>query len=303
MSYSFRLAAIVLCAAAASASSAEIPALAFDADAEQASALSFVKDSDPAPLIAATRSGLRARRACEAVEFKPGGAPRSPVARLKSGLYREECSTRRTWCRRFGERRRCTERSCRDELVDVVVRDAVVELSGPWAPWPWERDVFQLCLQGERLAGAPQAPSHRYGEPRLRTEGLVPPLTVVEFPVLAKIPTAPDPAGIEAVSFSYDRAAGRLRLVIKDRWAAEYAGEKTGLRLRLKRNVVLWPDEVVVELKLESDTAAERQIVFPAARAGRYWVEWEFSRRGNVSLPDAQIAKPTTRVDVAPAAG
>ncbi len=237
----------------------------------------------------ASASAVKAMRDCAVVHFAPTDGKASQPVTLSSPLYRQVC------------RKVEGQNVCEDELLRTETRNVIVEFKGPRKPQPWEKDVFSVCLQSTDLSLRVLAASHEYGRPRLRgSKGSF----IFELPILRKIATAPDASGIYVESFAPDASIGGLRFVLKDKWATPYKGEITAIKLRLKRDIENRIDSTVMEQELLWPASETYDIPFPAwlflkelpAQGKKYFVEWEFSRRGQISLQDFQKKGQTARV-------
>ena len=116
----------------------------------------------------------------------------------------------------------------------------------------------------------------------------------------------PDASGITVASLSPG-----LKLSLADRWASYYTGEKTVLKLTLRKEVSFWPDQTVLEKELTVDPAAGYSVDFLAyggefsqkLEAGKkYYVKYSFKRAGKISKQDFTKTSETGKISYQPGA-
>lgn len=259
---------------------AQAPALPidFDAGVRSAAVSAALAEPDPSAPAPEPEGGKAAEvsRDCVPIAFGRKDGPVSPPVELRSEVFESRCEEHRGGTR------------CWTRLLRAVSRSVVLSLQGDRAPLPWEVEVFMACLEDERLTVDVVRASHEY---RL-THQPGPEAYVVEARALRKLPTEPDPRGIRVDSFYPTPGAGLL-LSLRDKWAAQYSGERTGIRLTVKSEARRRPDRVVCRSVLELPAAPIYRIPIPSV-AGcrpaltpgeRYYAEWGFERLGEVSLP------------------
>lgn len=222
---------------------------------------------------------LRSTKDCKFIAFKAGDPQISRPASLTSYVFEKVCED-------YQDGRHCFERLLRKER-----RKVVVELTGARMALPWEREVFGVCLEDTSVSVEVAEASHKYNI--VKKPGL--PEYRVEAQAVAKIPAAPDPAGITAGALAAAEGPAGLTLAFEDKWGSFYADfpeERTVLRLTLKQDNPAWFDGVVLEKELELAPAEAYSVDFsqfasdfrrPLEPGRLYYVKWSFSRKGNVS--------------------
>jgi len=215
----------------------------------------------------------RWERDCVHFVFEPKDRE-SEAVWLTSTEYVEECT--------YDERglRRCWEVPRFRTRARVQVR-----IPQRQEPYPWEREVFEMCLEGNWLTFDDIRPAFDYDARFIDRTG------IVELKPKKKIPTDPDPDGIRVESFGLDAASGHFLLTLSDRWAIFYQGEKTVLKVALKKKVFLG-SQTLFEGEFSLDPA-ERYVVRFADLAGQFksqpkegdrcFVAWSFRRIGKIS--------------------
>ncbi|MEF3280424.1 MAG: hypothetical protein K6357_05595 [Elusimicrobiota bacterium] len=128
-----------------------------------------------------------------------------------------------------------------------------------------------------------------------------------------KIPTKPDPEGINYTEFSYDKETKKYTFKLNDKWANEYAGEKVAIKIELMKSVANWFDSSMGEKEFIFDVSNSYEIVFgekdlvkpqtdnEATRNEKlfetkgYYLKWGFKRIGSIST-DKFIKKGDTPI-------
>ncbi|MEI7481819.1 MAG: hypothetical protein WCK75_05665 [Elusimicrobiota bacterium] len=100
---------------------------------------------------------------------------------------------------------------------------------------PWERETFDICLEGPWSSLYVREAGYKYNERRLGGYD-----TLFELTPQYKIATRPDENGLSIGEFSY--AGGKYSFKVNDAWAKEYAGEKVAIKVDLFRAVPGWFD-------------------------------------------------------------
>ena len=235
----------------------------------------------------------RAERDCATFSFAPEGPETSDAVWLRSTEYYEECTT--TGDPRHGGGTFCREvpRWTHQERVQLQLRNRQ-------KLFPWEREVFEACLEGSWLNVYTLQAAHEYksaqnGGNFVLTAG-------------ARKAMDPDKHGITAGAPATSGKA--LKVEFKDQWASYYAGEKTKIKLALKRDVPGWFDPTVVDKEFEFNAADGYAVDFnayigefkEALKPGKeYYVEWGFSREGKVSKPTYMKAGDGPKAKYTPA--
>ena len=167
--------------------------------------------------------------------------------------------------------------------------------------YPWEKESFNVCMEGNRVDVEPSATPYSYDIDR---EGLYD-LTFRLTPGY-RVATPPDENGLSYTAFSFKD--GKFTLNVADNWAAEYAGEKVVIKVELKKDGFLFFDSSKGEKTFTFDTAAGYDLVFAEndltktkafqededyRGPSKYFVKWGFQRIGKVST-DKYVKKDQT---------
>lgn len=243
---------------------------------------------DKAPVESAQVGGTRYERDCVRFTFSAEDSSRSDSVWLRSQEWVQECrhDPRGQW--------RCWERPgiTYHERARITLQDRK-------PLYPWEYDSFVVCLQGPWLDIYERETAYEYKllDGGRRNGDFV--LTPVK-----KIAMAPDEDGL-----SVDSWTSTLTLGLKDKWASHYAGERTYLKLTLKKQVPNWFDETVGEIELTLPAAAGYQVhlLDHAAKFSQrpepgknYYVKYAFKRVGKISKPDLVSGGETGKVAYRP---
>lgn len=94
---------------------------------------------------------------------------------------------------------------------------------------PWERESFEICMQGPWMDLYINAAAYKY---TARREGNYD--TLFELAPQYKVAMKADENGLNYGDFSY--AGGKFTFKVNDRWAKEYAGEKVAIKIDLYRD-------------------------------------------------------------------
>jgi len=253
----------------------------------------------------------REERDCVRFAMSADGPTRSETVVLRSAIYRERCwhvpdrprRDRDGRGRRGGGRRPRAlgadeavvetvesgekRRECREEWVRTERRQINLEVTGRGEMLPWERDVFQVCLQGDWLTANTIDASHKFDIDVPRWGG-----GTIMATAMHKVQSEPDRNGVRALSFTFDKSKGNFVLELGDKWAEYYAGEKLGLELVLKRHRKNWFDGTALDTELVVDVADTIEIDFSTLidrlegdldPGKKYYVKWKFRRLGSTS--------------------
>ncbi len=272
--------AAILAVVAAAAPVLAGPKIGFDQGIDVKEVLSDIKES-PKP-VAQTHDWQgrplyrRSERDCANISFSPDDPLRSERVELESREYEERCHPSGP----HGDRR------CHDEWVRTERRNVRVEISGRGAMLPWERDVFEVCLDGQWLSARVIDASHQYFIQNPGWSG-----DTIEARAGGKTRSMPDPGGISA-RFGLDPETKNFVMDLTDRWASYYKGEATVLNVILKRHHRNWFDDTVLdkEISLPAGESASVRFADFASEFSRalvpgknYYVKWRFKRSGQVS--------------------
>lgn len=271
----FLMAAVVAAVSVAAAHAA--PSVDFDKGVDAKAFLSAAKTAakeDKTDLKAAANKS-RAERDCARFTFTPEGPTVSDSVWLRSTEYEEQCH--QTGDPRHGGGRQC------HEVPRWTHRERVqLELRNRQDLFPWENEIFEVCLEGRWLDLRSIRVAHDYRG--TSSAGYY------TLNAGARKAMDPDRNGIAAGAPAAQSKA--VVVEFKDRWASYYAGEKVMIKAALRREVEGWFDPTLKEVELEFDAADAYSIDFnayakdfsEALKPGKkYYVEWGFSRLGKVS--------------------
>ncbi|HBE87530.1 MAG TPA: hypothetical protein DDW67_00100 [Elusimicrobia bacterium] len=179
-------------------------------------------------------------------------------------------------------------------------REAVQVKVNPRKLFPWERDSFEVCLEGPWSRFYVNQAAYKYSVDKTGNYDTLYTLTAGK-----KVVTDPDKSGIEALGFSYEN--GKFTFTVSDKWGGEYAGEKTMVKVELYKDNVLFFDTLKGEKEFVFDAArgytmtfSEKDLVKPEADGNddfrgpkKYFLKWGFKRLGAIST-DKFIKKDKT---------
>jgi len=172
--------------------------------------------------------------------------------------------------------------------------------------FPWESESFDVCLEGPWMHLYANRQAYKYSVDREGQYNVLYTLTPKE-----KIATGPDEEGLSLAEFSYDAAAKKYVLKLGDKWAAEYAGEKTVVKVELYKDGFWFFDGFKGEKEFTFDAAAGYEVGFAESEldtskaasdadrgAKKYYVKWGFKRVGAVSTDDFVKKGETPRIEI-----
>lgn len=160
--------------------------------------------------------------------------------------------------------------------------------SNPLLPWESERFVFELT--GSQLSLESQNGAYRYSG-TFTSDAYDPSLVTAHLSAGQKLLTAPDAGGVTA---GIQATATGVKLVVHDKWAAEYAGETLEIAA-----VVRWDDgsmwrrdpivfQATGRAPLSFAAAKTVEHGFAVSKTGKYYLEsWSF-RRANSKISDSR---------------
>ncbi|OGS12257.1 MAG: hypothetical protein A2234_08540 [Elusimicrobia bacterium RIFOXYA2_FULL_58_8] len=190
---------------------------------------------------------------------------------------------------------------CRERVGQVFRATAQMSIA-PRRLYPWERESFNVCMDGPRVDFDTTASPYSYSVDR---EGMFD-LTFKLTPG-HRVPSRPDADGLYSAAFSHKD--GKFTLSVDDRWAREYAGEKVAIKVELIKDGFLFFNSNKGEKEFTFDSAGSYDLVFAEGdltkskdfvddsmdkgRDAKYYVKWGFRRLGQVST-NAYINKGKT---------
>lgn len=213
---------------------------------------------------------------CATFSFGVDAPLRSERVMLESRIYEQRC---------INLPPQAGGRHCREEWVRTERRRVRVDLIGRGEMLPWERDVFEVCLNGHWLHTRVIDASHKYDLQEPGWNG-----DTVTAVAGSKIRSNPDPAGVHVTGFGVE--GGNYALKLADRWAGHYSGESTVITVQLKRHRSGWFDGTLLTKELSFPAAESYSVRFAdfadefrgkLKEGAEYYVRWRFKRVGRVS--------------------
>lgn len=169
--------------------------------------------------------------------------------------------------------------------------------------FPWEKETFEMCLQGPWLDLYVNSAGYRYTAKREGNSGY----TLFTLAAHEKVAMKADEDGVNYAGFEFKD--GKFVFKASDKWAKEYAGEKIAIKVELYKDNALFFDTFKGEKEFTFDAAASYEMAFsedeltkPEADpadgmrgAKKYFLKWGFKRVGSISK-DNFIKKDKTPV-------
>jgi len=182
----------------------------------------------------------------------------------------------------------------------------------PRSLFPWERENFEICLNGPWMDLYVNAAGYKYSAKR---EGNYDTLFVLT--PLHKIAMKADENGLNFGAFSY--ADGKYTFTVNDKWAKEYAGEKVSIKVELYKDNPNWFNGYKGFKEFTFNVAEGYTMVFAASEleqpqapdtsfndfrgSKKFYVKWGFKRVGAISKDNFVKKGETPVIDLnAPAA-
>ncbi|MBI4655113.1 MAG: hypothetical protein HY746_00045 [Elusimicrobia bacterium] len=173
--------------------------------------------------------------------------------------------------------------------------------------YPWERESFEICLEGPWTDLYVDEAAYKYTVRRIGNYD-----TLFELSPQHKIAMKPDLNGINMVELAYDPETKKYKFAAKDEWAKEYSGEKTAIKVELYKSVQNWFDTFKGEKEFTFDAASLYEMSFtekdleqpqndnPAFDRGpkKYYLKWGFKRIGSISKNTFMKKGKTIEVEV-----
>ncbi len=178
--------------------------------------------------------------------------------------------------------------------------------------YPWEKEIFEVCLEGSRLDIYTIEAAYKY---KITRNGYNDVLFVL-YPE-RKIPTKPDLDGLNYTEFSYDKETKKYTFKVSDKWAKEYAGEKVYIKIELKKDKANWFDSSLGIKEYTFNISdnytmefSEDELVKPqydndndSYKGGEklfetrgYYLKWGFKRIGEISKDTYMDKGETSRI-------
>ncbi len=223
----------------------------------------------------AVKVAYRAERDCVTFVFEPDGPTTSETVWLRSTEYWERCEN-------YGPPPYGPGRICREEPRWTHREKVWVTLQDRKELYPWEREAFDVCLEGNWLSAHTIQAAHKYTGDRVGEH----------FTLIAgeRIPMRPDKGGLQVAGL---RSSGvSIAVGFADKWASYYTGEQVVIKAALKREIDNWFDSTLIEKEFTMPVAENYAVNFDEFVADfseqmkpgkKYYVKWGFKRIGKIS--------------------
>ncbi|MDO8803497.1 MAG: hypothetical protein Q7R35_03615 [Elusimicrobiota bacterium] len=266
---------------------------------------------------------VRYTRDCHTFNFGPsGGSLQSEAVRLESVEYVQEChyvpdppqphNPGQPGGHPGGPGHHPKEAAatkgmqCYERPHDVFRRTAQINIA-PRQLLPWERDSFEVCIDGPRMDIRTRSAAYGYNISEIGQYDVR-----YELTPTYKIATAPDHNGLAAGEFSY--ADGKFTLKVSEKWAQEYAGEKVAIKVELYKDGFLFFNTFKGDKEFTFDTANGYEMVFAESELNtskammtpedntrgpkKFYAKWGFKRIGNISTGEFVKKDATAKIPV-----
>lgn len=177
--------------------------------------------------------------------------------------------------------------------------------------WPWEKETFEVCLEGPWLDIYTVEAGYKY---KISKNGYNDVLFVLSPEY--KIAMNPDLEGINYTEFIYNKDTKKYTFKLNDKWAKEYVGEKVKVKIELKKDIANWFDSSLGTKEFTFDVSPDYLIEFSEDELIKpnnnvddtnrssdklfetrgYYLKWGFSRIGNISKDTFMDKGETNRV-------
>ena len=184
---------------------------------------------------------------------------------------------------------------------------------------PWERETFEVCMEGPWMNLSVVDAAYKYSVTKAGDYD-----TLFNLVPQNRIAMKPDLDGINVAAFSYDKETRKFKLSLSDKWAKEYAGEKTALTIEVYKDINNWFDGYNGKGEFTLDAAASYELAFGLddlkmpeppnhdfdhhgghdykgaddRGSKNYYVKWGFKREGKLSKDTFMKKGETSRVIV-----
>lgn len=185
---------------------------------------------------------------------------------------------------------------------------------------PWERESFEVCMEGPWMRLSVLDAAYKYNVGKTGDYD-----TLFNLVPRERVAMKPDADGVNMASFAYDKAAGKFKFSLSDKWAKEYAGEKTVITVEVYKDIANWFDGYNGKGEFTLDAAASYDLAFGLKDlklpeppkpdfdhhggfndmkgaddrgSKNYYVKWGFKRDGKISKDTFVKKGETPRVIV-----
>lgn len=252
--------------------------------------------STPLPGVKYGISGeRRVTRDCARFNFGPSDSEvMSDKVWLRSEEYVTECYT--TYVP-GPNGQQIPQQNCYERPAMTYRSQAQINIK-PRKLWPWEKETFEVCLEGQWLDIYTIEAGYKY---KISKHGYNDVLFVLtpEY----KIAMNPDIDGLNYTEFSYNKDTKKYTFKLNDKWAKEYAGEKLYIKTELKKDKANWFDSSLGYKEYTFDVKdnytiefSEDELIIPETNNSNdnyrseklfetrgYYLEWGFKRIGKIS--------------------
>lgn len=197
----------------------------------------------------------RFTRDCAGFSFGPSDNEiMSDRVRLRSDEYETVCHT---YYVPGPNGEQIPQQNCYERFVRSYNRTVQLNIK-PRKLFPWERERFEVCLEGDWLTITSIQQAYKY---QIKEVGYYD--VLYELYPQHRIKTAPDLNGLNVKEFSYNKETKKYRFVVTDKWAEDfYKGEKTYIKIELKKDKANWFDPSLGIKELVFDAANEYVMEF-----------------------------------------
>ena len=215
---------------------------------------------------------------------------------LRSEEYRTECDT---YYVPGPNGQQIPQQHCYENLWETYRAKVQLNLK-PRKLFPWERETFEVCLEGPFTYLYQHEVAYKYKVNKKGYDDVLYTL-LPEY----KIPMLPDPDGINYTEFSYNKETNKYTFKLNDKWAKEYAGEKVKIKIELKKDIANWFDSSIGTKEYIFDVKSNYYIEFSEDELTKpkinnsddetykspeklfetrgYYIKWGFARIGEIS--------------------
>ncbi|MBU2575114.1 MAG: hypothetical protein KKH28_13665 [Elusimicrobia bacterium] len=205
---------------------------------------------------------------------------------------------------------------CHQRPGQVFRRTAQLSI-GARKLFPWETESFEVCLQGPYMDLDIEKRAYNYSVHSIGDYDVQYQLTPQN-----KVAMAPDKNGLSVAGFN--NSDGKFNFKLNDRWAAEYAGEKTAVKVELYKDGFWFFDSYKGKKEFTFDAALGYELNFAEneldtsksfslnddpsksfepgemTRGGatKYYVKWSFRRIGQISTGKSVNKGKTDKIEV-----
>ncbi|MBP7796671.1 MAG: hypothetical protein KA059_07865 [Elusimicrobiales bacterium] len=255
----------------------------------------------------AVPGGIRDTRDCARFDFGPSDSDMmSDKVWLRSDEYITECNTIYV---PGANGQPVPQQNCYERLAYTYRSQVQINIKQRNL-LPWERESFDVCMQGQWIDIYIVQAGYKYSISKKGYGDVLFTLTPQN-----KIAMNPDVEGLSYTEFSYNKDTKKYTFKVSDKWAKEYAGEKVYIKLELKKDISNWFDSSLGTKEFTFDTSnnytmefSEDELVKPNTNNDNnyrgdklfdnkgFYLKWGFKRLGTISKDKYMDKGETVRV-------